>query len=122
MQKVYERCCGIDVHKQMIAVCFKMGKHSEIRQFGTFTKDLRKMTAWLKEHGCQMVAMESTGPYWKPLFNVFEPGRTSCDRCKCSTYESAAREKNRCIRCGMDCRFAAAWIAEKQFHSKQSTA
>ncbi|MDD6799938.1 MAG: IS110 family transposase [Firmicutes bacterium] len=72
MQKVYERCCGIDVHKQMIAVCFKKGKHSEIRQFGTFTKDLREMTAWLKEHGCQMVAMESTGPYWKPLFNVFE--------------------------------------------------
>ena len=72
MQKVYERCCGIDVHKQMIAVCFKKGKHSEIRQFGTFTKDLREMTAWLKEHGCQMVAMESTGPYWKPLFNVFK--------------------------------------------------
>ena len=73
MQRVYERCCGIDVHKQMIAVCLKKGKHSEIRQFGTFTKDLREMTAWLKEHGCQMVAMESTGPYWKPLFNVFEP-------------------------------------------------
>ena len=72
MQKVYERCCGIDVHKQMIAVCLKKGKHSEIRQFGTFTKDLREMTAWLKEQDCQMVAMESTGPYWKPLFNVFE--------------------------------------------------
>lgn len=72
MQVVYERCSGIDVHKQMIAVCLKKGKETEIRQFGTFTRDLREMTAWLKESGCQMVAMESTGPYWKPLYNVFE--------------------------------------------------
>ena len=68
MQKVYERCCGIDVHKQMIAVCLKKGKHSEIRQFGTFTKDLREMTAWLKEQDCQMVAMESNGPYWNIIW------------------------------------------------------
>ncbi|GAB6274938.1 MAG: hypothetical protein STSR0004_18030 [Peptococcaceae bacterium] len=72
MQVVYERCCGIDVHKQMIAVCLKMGKRTEKRQFRTYTRDLREMTTWLKEYGCQMVAMESTGPYWKPLYNVFE--------------------------------------------------
>jgi transposase len=72
MQVVYERCSGIDVHKQMIAVCLKKGKKAEIRQFGTFTRDLREMTAWLKESGYQMVAMASTGSYWKPLYNVFE--------------------------------------------------
>lgn len=72
IQVIYERCCGIDVHKKMIAVCMKVGRKAEIRQFGTFTRDLREMTAWLKDQSCQMVAMESTGPYWKPLFNVFE--------------------------------------------------
>lgn len=72
MQAVYERCSGIDVHKQKIVVCMKRGKKSEIRQFSTFTRDLREMTEWLKSSGCQMVAMESTGPYWKPLYNVFE--------------------------------------------------
>jgi len=72
MQIVYERCCGIDVHKKMIVAAMRTGRKSETREFGTFTRDLRQMTAWLKDMGCQMVAMESTGSYWKPLFNIFE--------------------------------------------------
>lgn len=72
MQVVYERCCGIDVHKRQIVACFKEGEKAEIRRFGTYTHDLKEMTKWLCESQCQMVAMESTGPYWKPLFNIFE--------------------------------------------------
>jgi len=72
MQVIYERCCGIDVHKKVLAVCLRRGRKSEIREFGTYTRDLLNLTDWLLESGCQMVAMESTGPYWKPLFNVFE--------------------------------------------------
>ena len=72
MQVVYERCCGIDVHKKMVVVNLRTGRKSETREFGTYTKDLRKMATWLKESGCQMVAMESTGSYWKPLLNIFE--------------------------------------------------
>lgn len=72
MQVIYERCCGIDVHKKVLAVCLRRGRKSEVREFGTYTRDLLNLADWLMESDCQMIAMESTGPYWKPLFNVFE--------------------------------------------------
>ena len=72
MEAVYERCCGIDVHKRIIVATMRKGRHIETRQFGTYTSNLRELSAWLKESGCQMVAMESTGVYWKPLYNIFD--------------------------------------------------
>jgi len=73
MEVVYERACGIDVHKKVIVVCLITGQRkAETKTFGTLTKNLREMVAWLKEERCQMVAMESTGSYWKPLYNIFE--------------------------------------------------
>jgi transposase len=72
MQVLYERCCGIDVHKKMLAVCFKTGKKQELREYGTHTKDLRELAEWLMENKCEKVAMESTGSYWKPVYNVLE--------------------------------------------------
>jgi transposase len=73
LEVVYERVCGIDVHKDEIVVCLITGQRKvETRKYGTLTKDLREMATWLKEKKCQMVAMESTGSYWKPLYNIFE--------------------------------------------------
>lgn len=72
MQAVYERCCGIDVHKKMIMACLLVGNKQEIRSFGTSTEDLRKMAQWLMDNECQIAAMESTGAYWKPVYNVLE--------------------------------------------------
>jgi transposase len=72
MEVMYERCCGIDVHKKIIVACLRIGRKNEVRQYNSNTKDLRDMTAWLKENDCQMIAMESTGSYWKPLYNIFE--------------------------------------------------
>jgi transposase len=69
---IYERCAGIDVHKKMIMVCLRIGRKTQIKEFGTLTCELREMAAWLKENDVQMVAMESTGSYWKPLYNIFE--------------------------------------------------
>ena len=69
---IYWRCAGIDVHKKMIMVCLRIGRKTQIREYGTITGDLREMVVWLKENDCEMVAMESTGSYWKPLYNVFE--------------------------------------------------
>jgi transposase len=69
---IYQRCAGIDVHKRMIAVCLRIGRKTQVREFGTLTHNLREMAAWLKENGCQMAAMESSGSYWKPLYNIFE--------------------------------------------------
>jgi len=68
----YERCAGIDVHKKLLVVCLRIGRKTEVREFGTLTHEIREIVAWLKANSCQMVAMESTGSYWKPLYNIFE--------------------------------------------------
>jgi len=75
MEKVYDKCCGIDVHKKLIVACFKRGRKQEIREFHATTRELLEMADWLKEGGCMMAAMESTASYWKPLYNILE----SCD-------------------------------------------
>lgn len=72
MDKVYERCCGIDVHKRIMVCCFKNGNEQVIREFSTDTDNLRKLTSWLLDNDCQIVAMESTASYWKPLYNILE--------------------------------------------------
>ncbi len=72
MQTVYERCCGIDVHKKLIVACFRNGKKAELRKFETLTCNIKELGSWLLENNCQMVAMESTGAYWKPIYNILE--------------------------------------------------
>lgn len=72
MEKVYDKCSGIDVHKKLIVVCFKNGSRQEIREFGATTRELLELADWLKDGGCEMIAMESTASYWKPLYNIFE--------------------------------------------------
>ena len=72
MERVYDKCCGIDVHKKIIVACFKKGNEQEVRNFGATTRELLELADWLKEGGCEMVAMESTASYWKPLYNIFE--------------------------------------------------
>lgn len=72
MEKVYDKCCGIDVHKKLIVACFKNGNKQELRNFGATTRELLEMADWLKEGNCEMIAMESTGSYWKPLYNILE--------------------------------------------------
>lgn len=72
MEKVYDKCCGVDIHKKLIVACFKQGRKQEIREFGATTRELLEMTQWLEEGGCEQVAMESTASYWKPLYNILE--------------------------------------------------
>ena len=72
MDVIYQRCCGVDVHKKVLVVCLLSGKEKEIRSYGTSTDDLLALLEWLKENDCEAVAMESTASYWKPLYNVLE--------------------------------------------------
>ena len=72
MDKVYDICCGIDVHKKLIVACLRKGNKHEVREFGATTRELLELADWLKENGCQMAAMESTASYWKPLYNILE--------------------------------------------------
>lgn len=76
MEVIHKRCCGLDVHKKTVTACLIItegGKASkEIRTFSTTTRELLFLLDWLKEAGCTHVAMESTGVYWKPIYNLFE--------------------------------------------------
>jgi transposase len=77
MEAIIERCCGIDVHKKTITVCLMIGAAGEsarttIKTFSTLTPDLLACRDWLIAEGCTHAVLESTGVYWKPLFNVLE--------------------------------------------------
>lgn len=72
MEVVYSHCCGLDVHKKNVVACTITPKGKEICTFSTMTDDLISMVDWLKEKGCTYVAMESTGSFWKPIFNLLE--------------------------------------------------
>lgn len=78
MEEMLERCCGLDVHKESITACVMIGhgkqQFKEIQTFLTFTSDIRALGEWLRSHQIERVAMESTGIYWKPIFNILEEG------------------------------------------------
>ena len=70
-------CCGIDVHKKSVTACLMWGPADqepqfEIRRFETMTSELKALAEWLKQARCEVAAMESTGAYWKPVWNVLE--------------------------------------------------
>jgi transposase len=77
MEVLYTCCCGLDVHKKSITACVlwaegkgRTGK--EKRRYGTFTRELLQLADWLGACGVTHVAMESTGVYWKPVWNILE--------------------------------------------------
>lgn len=71
--QLFERCAGIDVHKENVVVTIKINqKADQTRTFGTFTEDLRSLKSWLLSEQITHLAMESTGIYWKPVFNILE--------------------------------------------------
>lgn len=74
---VHPICCGLDVHKESISACVVYSDKGgvdqyDIAQFGTFTDELMRLRSWLLEHDCPVVAMESTGIYWRPVHNILE--------------------------------------------------
>jgi len=77
MDRQLERCCGLDVHKETIAACVRLGGRSghatqQVQTFRTTAADLVVLHDWLAVQGVTHVAMESTGVYWKPVYNVLE--------------------------------------------------
>jgi transposase len=77
MDVLLENCAGMDVHQETIVVCTlntdpQGNVHSEVRTFGTLTKHLFEMLQWLESKSITHVAMESTGIYWKPVYNILE--------------------------------------------------
>jgi len=77
MDILYPQCAGLDVHKKTVVACRRTctaqgQKASETRTFSTMTADLLALSDWLMAGGCSHVAMESTGEYWKPVYNILE--------------------------------------------------
>jgi transposase len=69
---MHENCAGLDVHKKTVVACVITPSGRELRTFSTMTQGLLELTDWLQERGCRVVAMESTGVYWKPVYNLLE--------------------------------------------------
>ncbi len=77
MEVVHRRCCGLDVHKKSVVACVLLSEPSgppqrEVRTFGTFTHELLALADWLAEQQVTHIALESTGVYWKPIWNLLE--------------------------------------------------
>jgi len=77
MEIILERCAGLDVHQASVVCCVLIGAPGRktqklLRSFGTTTRELEALRAWLAEHGVTHVGMESTGVYWKPVYAVLE--------------------------------------------------
>ncbi len=72
MEVIYERCCGLNIHKKSVVACAIVPGVKELRTFGTMTADLPELSDGLRDKRVTHVAMESTGVYWKPIYNLLE--------------------------------------------------
>jgi len=77
IEVVHSVCCGLDVHKDKVSAYLIFydangNEQSDVKEFGTFTDDLIRMREWLLAHACPVLAMESTGVYWRPVYNILE--------------------------------------------------
>src|SRR4051812_28145605 len=77
MRVVYERCCGLDVHKETVVACLLRPRadgqvQREVRTFSPMTASLRALSAWLRAERVEQSALESTGVYWWPVCNILE--------------------------------------------------
>ena len=124
MEMVYARCCGLDVHKRSVVACLLTpggdGQPTkDLRTFGTMTADLLALADWLAAAGCTHVAMEATGVFWKPIYNLLE------DRFAVLVVNAAHIKavpgrktdvKDGCARCRVDRGLVAAWLAARQLY------
>ncbi len=77
MEVLYPVCCALDVHQASVTACLRSPgdgpqRRQEVRTFGTTTRELLCLADWLTAAGCTHVAMESTGIYWRPVYNILE--------------------------------------------------
>jgi transposase len=81
MELLYERCCGLDIHKNTVVACVmitppKGRVKKSIRTFGTTTSDILALRDWVDAQQVTHLAMESTGIFWRPFYNLLEEGHT----------------------------------------------
>jgi transposase len=121
MQVVYSDCASLDVHKKTVVACVitpkeKGGWEKEIRTFSTMTKDLLNLSDWLTSKGCTPVAMESTGEYWRPVFNILE-GHLEVLFVNAGHIKAVLGRKTDIKDARRDSRTLTAWVITSQFYS-----
>ena len=106
MDVVHERVAGLDVHKETIVACVRIMVDAKVsrecRTFDTTTAGLQDLLAWLTASGCSHVAMEATGVYWKPVWNILSDGNLRADRGECRAHQECSRPQDRRQRCHLD--------------------
>jgi hypothetical protein len=121
MEVFIEKCAGLDVHSETIVACVIKGNHEdemyiETETFPTLTKDLFRLLKWLEGHEVTHIAMESTGVYWKPVFNILEDF-FDITLANAQRIKKCTRKKNRCFRCRMDSEVITSWFDRKELCS-----
>ena len=96
MEIIHTRCCGLDVHKKTVVACVLMSQPDgtvdrQLRTFGTMTADLLALADWLSSLEVTHVALESTGVYWRPVFNVLDDDERSLFAGQPATHACGAR-------------------------------
>ena len=120
MEAVHPSCAGIDIGKRSLTVCVIRGDRSgepvkEIRTFRTLTRDLLRLADWLERCGVRAVAMEATGSYWKPYWNLLEE-RFELLLANAAHLQGRARPQDGYPRRGVDRRAVPARSAAGELH------
>jgi transposase len=121
MEVVCRRCCGLDVHQKNVTACLLTmtpsgERQKELRTVGTMTDDLLTLADWLVVAGCTHVAMESTGVYWKPIYNLLE-GTFELLVVNAQHIKAVPGRKSDVRGAEWNRRSPAAWLAAQQLHS-----
>ena len=123
MDVIFTHCAGLDVHKKTVMACRitpdPTGQQAEglveLKEFGTMSVDLLALSDWLLEAGITHVAMESTGEYWKPVFNLLE-GNVQVVLVNAAHVQAGAGAQDRQSRCALVGQAYALWLVAGQFH------
>ena len=126
MDVVYTHCAGLDVHKKTVVACcitpgLKGEKRIEVRTFGTMTVDLLALSDWLTSKQITHVAMESTGEFWKPIYNLLE-GNFELLVVNAKHIKNVPGRKTDVKDAEWIAESVTSWLAPRQLHSAASPA
>src|SRR5262249_52149303 len=121
MENIFLCCAGLDIHKESVEACVRRMEpggrlHRQTRHWATMSRDILLMADWMAAQGGTHVAMESTGVFWKPIFNILE-GRFQVLLVNARHLKQVPGRKSDIQRLPVDCTTAAMWAAEGQLYS-----
>lgn len=120
MEEIYERCAGLDVHRDQVTACVRVpspggGRAEQQAEFSTTTDGLLQLLDWLVSHRVTNVAMEATGVFWRPVFYLLEDHMETIVVNAAHMRNVPGRKDRHRRRC-LDCPTSGAWTAQGQFH------